>query len=100
MLDSNLSVAIASDWNPGSAPMGNLLTSAALLGASEKLSMAETFAGITFRAAKALGLKDRGSLGIGKRADLAVFPCKDYREILYHQGSMLPSHIFVGGYQW
>jgi len=44
MLRSGLSVAIASDWNPGSAPQGNLLVSAALLGASEKLTNAETLA--------------------------------------------------------
>jgi imidazolonepropionase len=97
MLDNGACLAIASDWNPGSAPMGNLLTAAALLGASQKLTMAETLAGITFRAAKALKLNDRGSIVIGNRADLSLFPCSDYREILYQQGSMLPSQVYIGG---
>jgi len=90
MLDAGLALAIASDWNPGSAPMGNLLAEAAILGASQKLTMAETLAGITIRAARALELQDRGSLEIGKRADLVIFPCTDYREILYNQGSLMP----------
>lgn len=97
MLDCNLPLVIASDWNPGSAPMGDLLTQAAILGAAEKLTMAETLAAITCRAAKALALTDRGLLKSGMRADMVVFPCKDYREILYHQGSMKPSQIFVKG---
>lgn len=86
ILDAGLPMAIASDWNPGSAPMGNLLLQAALLGAAQKLTMAETLAGVTYRAANALGLADRGEIEVGKRADFAYFPTSDYREILYHQG--------------
>ncbi len=96
-LDAGLPLAIASDWNPGSAPMGQLLTQAALLGAAETLTMAETWAAITQRAARALDLKDRGMLLSGQRADLVVWPTGDWREILYHQGAMTPSMTFVGG---
>lgn len=96
-LDKGCAVAIASDWNPGSAPMGDLLTQAALMSASEKLNNAETFAGITFRAAKALGLPDRGVLAPGMRADFVAFPVSDYREILYHQGKLQPHRVWVGG---
>lgn len=97
LLDSGLSLAISSDWNPGSAPMGNLLAQAALLGASEKLSMAETLAGITFRAAHALELNDRGVIKPGMRADFVLFSCENFQEILYHQGSLLPSSVFIKG---
>ncbi len=90
LLDAGASLAIASDWNPGSAPMGNLLMQAALLGVYEKLTMAETLSAITFRAAMALGLTDRGALIPGMLADLIAFPCSDYREILYNQGGMMP----------
>jgi len=62
LLDAGASLAIASDWNPGSAPMGDLLTQAAILGTFEKLTTAEVLAGLTFRAAAALGLNDRGRL--------------------------------------
>lgn len=94
-LDLGLSLAIASDWNPGSAPMGDLLTQAALMGAAQKLTQAETWAAITYRAAIALGLHDRGQLKPGFRADFLLFPCQDYRAILYHQGALKPSHSFT-----
>jgi imidazolonepropionase len=97
MLDEGLSVAIASDWNPGSAPMGQLLMQAAVLGAKEKMTIAETLAGITCRAAWALGIFDRGILSKGFKGDFASFPCRDYREILYHQGSLLPAHVHIKG---
>lgn len=97
LLDAGNSVALGSDWNPGSAPMGNLLVQASLMGASEKLSNAETFAGITIRAAKALNLYDRGSICNGTLADIIAFPCDDYREILYHQGQLQPSFILKRG---
>jgi imidazolonepropionase len=100
MLDNGLALAIASDWNPGSAPMGNLLAQAAILGAAEHLTIAETLAGITIRAAKALQLNDRGCLAIGKRADIAIFPSNDYREILYHQGSLLPSDLYISSVRY
>jgi imidazolonepropionase len=97
LLDAGASVAIASDHNPGSAPMGQLLTQAAILGAFEKLTTSEVLAGITFRVAAALGLKDRGVLVKGMMADLALFKTPDHREILYHQGSLQPSFVIKKG---
>ena len=97
LLDAGASVAIASDHNPGSAPMGQLLTQAAILGAFEKLTTSEVLAGITFRAAAALGLNDRGILAKGMMADLALFKTPDHREILYHQGSLQPSFVIKKG---
>ena len=94
LLDAGCAVAIASDWNPGSAPMGDLLLQAAILGIYEKLSAAETFAGITFRAAAALGLRDRGRIVPGYKAHLMAFPTNDYREILYHQGAIKPFKVW------
>lgn len=97
LLDAGCSLAIATDWNPGSAPMGDLLTQAALLSASEKLCAAETFAAMTFRAAKALGFTDRGILAPGKRADMIAFSTDDYREILYHQGQLSSKLVWKDG---
>lgn len=90
LLDAGVCLAIASDWNPGSAPMGDLLMQAAVMSATEKLNTAEVFAGLTFRAAKALRLDDRGILAPGMRADMQAYPTNDYREILYHQGKLKP----------
>jgi len=90
LLDAGACLAIASDWNPGSAPMGDLLMQAAVMSAAEKLNTAEVFAGLTYRAAKALNLTDRGILATGLRADMQVYPVSDYREILYQQGKLKP----------
>jgi imidazolonepropionase len=97
LLDAGASVAIASDWNPGSAPMGDLLTQAAIFGAAEKLSMLEVFSALTFRAASALNLFDRGKLEKNMLADFQVFETADCREILYNQGSLKPYAVYKNG---
>lgn len=97
LLDCGLPLVIASDLNPGSAPMGNLLVQAALLSAYQKLTMAETLAAITIRAARVLEQYDRGELAKDKRADIVVFPTENFMDILYYQGSMTPSMAFVKG---
>lgn len=97
LLDAGGAVAIASDHNPGSAPMGDLLTQAAILGTFEKLSNAEVLAGITTRAAAALKLTDRGQLKSGCLADIGIFHTGDYKEILYNQGNFKPCMVWKKG---
>ncbi len=100
LLDAGCCVAIASDWNPGSAPRGDLLTAATLMGAAEKLTIAETLAGMTLRAAQALNLSDRGRLAAHQIADWLEFPVLDYREIMYHQGALKPNQIIKKGVKY
>ncbi len=97
LLDAGASLAIASDWNPGSAPMGDLLTSASIFGMAQKLSLAELLAGITYRAAAALGLPDRGRLIEGQIADIVAFETGDYREVFYQQGQLRPALVWKKG---
>ncbi len=97
LLDAGACLSIASDWNPGSAPMGDLLTQASVLAAFEKLSMAEVLSGITFRAAKALNLTDRGILQKDCKADFVSFPTADFRDIIYYQGQMKPNRVWKNG---
>lgn len=97
LLDAGTSLVIASDWNPGSAPMGNLLTEAALLMTYEKLTMTEVWAALTCRAAAALNKTDRGMLKEGKKADFISFKTSDFREILYQQGELKPEKIWKNG---
>lgn len=99
ILDAKLPLTIATDWNPGSAPMGNLLLQASVLAMNCKLTTAETLAAITTRAAQALHLNDRGILKQDYRADLILFPTDDFRDILYSQGNLMPSKIIVNGCQ-
>jgi imidazolonepropionase len=80
--------------------MGDLLTEASILSVYEKLSSAETLAGLTFRAASALSLSDRGSLGTGMKADFIAFPADDYRDILYYQGQLRPAIIWKNGIKY
>lgn len=94
LLDAGACLSIASDWNPGSAPMGDLLTQASILATFEKLSMAEVLSGITFRAAKALNFTDRGTLEAGKLADFVSFPTNDFRDIIYYQGQLKPNKVW------
>lgn len=97
ILDAGGALAIASDHNPGSAPMGDLLTQASILGAFEKLTNTEVLAGITYRAAAALNLNDRGALEEGLLADLAVFHSSNYQDILYNQGNLKPCMVWKNG---
>lgn len=97
LLDAGAILAIASDWNPGSAPMGNLITQASILATYEKLSTAEVLSGITFRSAFALGLEDRGRLENGFKADFVTFKTDNFQNVLYHQGSLLAGHVYIDG---
>lgn len=97
LLDAGASLAIATDWNPGSAPMGQLITSASILATVEKLTNAEVLAAITFRAAKALNLKDRGRLQSGFIADFVIYDTDNYQDILYCQGRLQPIAVWKNG---
>lgn len=99
LLDAGCCLAIGSDWNPGSAPMGDLLVQTAILGTFEKLTMAEQLSAVTFRAAYALNLEDRGILKKGYTADFIGFPGRNYKEIVYQQGMLKPERIWKRGIQ-
>ncbi len=94
LLNAGASVAIASDWNPGSAPQGDLLMQAAVLSAAEKLNTTETFAALTYRAALGLGMNDRGRIDTNMMAHLQAYPTMDHRDILYNQGKMKPFKVW------
>ncbi|GEJ46988.1 imidazolonepropionase [Chryseobacterium sp. ON_d1] len=97
LLDAGAIVAIASDWNPGSAPMGNLITQASILASFQKLTTAEVLAGMTFRAAYALNLEDRGQLEAGKKADFVTFKTNNFQNVLYNQGSLKAEKVYIDG---
>ncbi|MCW3168715.1 imidazolonepropionase [Chryseobacterium sp. 09-1422] len=97
LLDAGAILAIASDWNPGSAPMGNLITQASILATYEKLTTAEVLAGLTFRSAFALGLEDRGRLEKDWKADFVTYRTDNFQNILYNQGSLKAETVFIDG---
>ncbi|GAB0156263.1 imidazolonepropionase [Chryseobacterium sp. Alg-005] len=97
LLNAGAILAIASDWNPGSAPMGNLITQASILATYEKLTTAEVLAGITFRSAYALGLEDRGRLENGLKADFITYSTHNFQNVLYNQGSLKAKRVYING---
>lgn len=99
LLDVGACVSIASDWNPGSAPQGNLIAQSSILATFEKLTNAEVLAGITFRAAHALRMEQLGKIEVGFQADFVFFPTNNYQEITYQQGRMTPNIVYVKGRQ-
>ena len=74
LLDAGVRVAVATDFNPGSAPSASLPLALWLACTRQRMTPAEALLGATARAAHALGLSDgTGSLVTGAPADLAVF---------------------------
>lgn len=80
-------MAVATDSNPGSSPMTSILMAMGLACTLFGLTPAEALHGVTRNAAQALGLDgDRGTLELGKRADLALWDVQHPRELSYWMG--------------
>ena len=79
-------MAIATDCNPGSSPMTSLLLAMNMGCTLFRMTPEEALRGATINAAIALGLKDCGSIEIGKRAEFAVWDIKHPAELSYRIG--------------
>ena len=81
-------LAIASDCNPGTSPICSLRNAMMLACRLFRLTPLECLAGTTREAARALGLADdRGTLEVGKRADIAAWDVDHPRELAYWIGT-------------
>lgn len=90
-------MALATDWNPGSSPLGSLLLTMNMGCTLFGLTPAEALAGVTRNAARALGLADAGTIEKGKRADLAIWNVATPAELSYGIGiNPLHKRIFAG----
>ena len=84
-LEKGLRVAVATDFNPGSAPSYHLPLALMLGCTMNRLTPAEALTAGTLVAAEALGLSnDLGSIATGKRADLALLRTPSVEQWLYH----------------
>ena len=80
-------MAIATDCNPGSAPVTSLLLMLSMACTLFRLTPEEALAGVTRQAARALGLgASHGTLEAGKAADLAVWDIERPAELAYRVG--------------
>jgi imidazolonepropionase len=93
MLDAGCKVAIASDYNPGSSHVDNLLLVASIAAPSLKLNQAELWCAMTLNAAAALGLQSRGALVPGFAPSFSLFKTNDLAEITYNWGVNLFSPL-------
>lgn len=103
LIDAGVAVALATDYNPGTAPTTSMPFVLSVACTHMKLSPAEAIAAATFNGACALRMEDRkGSIEPGKDADLAMFEASDYREIAYWfamnrcSGTVLNGHLSPG----
>ncbi len=84
LIDAGVPVALATDYNPGSAPTPSMPFILSLACTHMKMSPAEAISAATINGAHALRLGERkGSIEPGKDSDFAVFEADDYREIPY-----------------
>jgi len=73
MIDSGLPVALASDYNPGSSPSGNMKFILSLATIKMKLTPEEAINAATINSAYAMGISDtHGSICVGKRANVLI----------------------------
>jgi imidazolonepropionase len=97
MRDSGVAIALATDCNPGTSPLTSVREAMALGCRLFRLTPEECLAGVTRAAAGALGLSDRGTIEIGKRADLAIWDISHPRDLSYWLGSQSLSGLFISG---
>ena len=91
-------VALATDCNPGTSPLGSLPEAMALASRLYGLTPEECLAGVTRHAARALGLQhDRGTLEAGKRADIAIWDIGHPRDLTYWLGRRALAGLLVAG---
>jgi imidazolonepropionase len=99
MIDHDIAVALATDFNPGSTPSGNMNFVFALACVKMKMTIEQAFNALTINAAHALELEHEiGSITRGKKANLLFFDHIDsLAAIPYHFGHLLVNDVMVDG---
>ncbi|MBD3237894.1 MAG: imidazolonepropionase [Candidatus Eisenbacteria bacterium] len=98
MIDAGVSVALATDCNPGSSMTDAMPWVIALACLQMQMTPAEAISAATYNAAAALGLEGEvGSLTPGYRADLQLLAAPSYARLPYHVGSSDLRDLVVGG---
>ncbi|TNE54049.1 MAG: imidazolonepropionase [Bacteroidetes bacterium] len=92
LIDSGLAVALASDFNPGTTPTGNLQTVMSLACIKQRMTPEEAINALTLNAAYAMDLSEEmGSISLGKRAKLVM--TKEIPSLAYLPYAFGDNHI-------
>jgi imidazolonepropionase len=98
LVDAGAAVALATDFNPGSAFCESLPIVCSLAATQLHLSPAEALTACTLNAAAVLGRDETvGRLAPGYRADVVLLDAPDWRHLAYHLGGPIVSEVVVGG---
>jgi imidazolonepropionase len=99
MINAGLPLALATDFNPGSTPSGNMNFVVATACIKMKMTPEEAINAATINGAYAMGLsKTHGSITKGKKANLILTkPISSYYQIPYAFGSNLIESVFLEG---
>jgi imidazolonepropionase len=99
LIEAGLAVAIASDYNPGSSPTGNMCLVVSLACIKMKMLPEEAINAATINTAKALELSEKlGTIAKGKVANLIITkPIPTYAYIPYAFGSNLVERVIIKG---
>ncbi|NIQ03415.1 MAG: imidazolonepropionase [Nitrospinaceae bacterium] len=98
MLDAGVTLALATDFNPGSSPTYNMQTVLYLAASMYRITPEQALAAGTYGGAKALGHeKLYGGLLIRQRADFNVLKTNDYRDMFYYFGENFVDQTYSAG---
>ena len=99
MIDAGLGVALASDYNPGSSPSGNMRMVCSLASIRMKMTPAEAINAATLNGAYAMGLsRDYGSVTLGKVANFFITkPMLSVEFFSYAYQTPLIRQVFLRG---
>lgn len=92
-----VAIAVASDLNPGTSPIVSLQANMHMACTLFRLTPEEVLRGVTVNAARALGLRDRGMIEVGRRADLAIWDFDSPLELAYWLGGVKPKRVVFEG---
>lgn len=99
MIDAGLPLALASDYNPGSSPSGNMKFIMSLGCIRLRMLPEEVINAVTINSAYAMGISDtHGSITVGKKANLFITKkIPSYEYIPYAYGSNLVETVILNG---
>jgi imidazolonepropionase len=98
LVDAGAAVALATDFNPGSAFCESLPLVCSLAATQLRLTPAEALCACTVNSAHVLGRADRiGRLAPGYAADIVLLDAPDWRYLAYHLAGDVVTHVIVGG---